>query len=305
MGACLSPLTHTPVLVSHLLCRVLAGGTAVLLERFDLPAVLEAVERFAISDVSLIGGMVFDVIGMGSVPEAVRAPVRKVTVGGAPTRMEAKRALAAMFAGAEVIEAYGQTESTDGVTMARGTSVFDREGTVGCPNPYVEVRIRRPDGALAAPGEAGEIVVGGPTVMAGYHRDPRATAPAIRGGWLHTGDLGRQDADGYLFLTGRVKELIITGGENVAPGEVEEVLRTHPEVADVAVIGTPHAKWGEQVTAVVVRKPGSAVDGAALGAFVGTRLAGFKRPRRFEFLAALPRNAANKVQTSILKEQFR
>jgi acyl-CoA synthetase (AMP-forming)/AMP-acid ligase II len=230
--------------------------------------------------------------------------VQKVTVGGAPTRMEAKRALARLFPGAEVIEAYGQTESTDGVTMARGTSVFDREGTVGSPNPYVLVRVRRPDGALAAPGEAGEIVVGGPTVMAGYHRDAKATAAAVRQGWLHTGDLGHQDADGYLFLTGRVKELIISGGENVSPGEVEEVLRLHPAVADVAVIGTPHQKWGEQVTAVVVRKPGVAVDGAALGAFAGTRLAGFKRPRRFEFLDALPRNAANKVQLAALKQQF-
>ena len=305
VGACLSPLTHTPVLVSHLLCRVLAGATAVLLEKFELGNVLAAVERFAITDLSLIGGMVFEVVDMGSVPQAVRRSVRKVTVGGAPTRMEAKRVLRGMFDGAEVIEAYGQTESTDGVTMARGTSVFDREGTVGCENPHVLVRIRRRDGTLAAPGEEGEIVVGGPTVMAGYHRDARATAAAIREGWLHTGDLGRRDADGWLYLTGRVKELIITGGENVAPGEIEEVLRTHPEVADVAVIGTPHAKWGEQVTAIVVRKPGSAVDGNTLGAFVGQRLAGFKRPRRFEFIATLPRNAANKVQTSVLKEQFR
>jgi acyl-CoA synthetase (AMP-forming)/AMP-acid ligase II len=219
--------------------------------------------------------------------------------------MDAKRKLAGMFEGAEVIEAYGQTESTDGVTMARGTSVFDREGTVGCPNPHLLVRVRRRDGALAEPGEEGEIVVGGPTVMAGYHRDLRATALAIRQGWLHTGDLGRQDAEGWLWLTGRVKDLIITGGENVAPGEVEEVLRAHPDVADVAVIGTPHARWGEQVTAIVVRKPGSTVDGKVLGAFVGTRLAGFKRPRRFEFIATLPRNAANKVATGVLREQFK
>jgi fatty-acyl-CoA synthase len=305
VGACLSPLTHTPVLVSHLLCRVLVGASAVLLEKFDVPAVLEAVERFGITDLSLIGGMVFDVVRGGKIPEAVRRTVEKVTVGGAPTRMDDKRALAELFPGAEVLEAYGQTESTDGVTMARGTSVFDRPGTVGAPNPYVLVRVRRPDGSLAAPGEEGEIVVGGPTVMAGYHRDRVATAAAIRQGWLHTGDLGRQDADGHLFLTGRVKEIIISGGENVSPAEVEEVLRAHPGVADVAVIGTPHPRWGEQVTAVVVRKAGAAVDGAALASFTDGRLAGFKRPRRIEFVAALPRNAANKVQTTVLKQQFR
>src|SRR5206468_4037286 len=238
IGTCLSPLTHTPVLVSHLLCRVLAGSSAVLFERFDLGTVLEALERHGISDLSFIGGMVFDVVQAGSVPAAVRQTVRKVSVGGAPTPMEAKRALAEIFAGAEIIEAYGQTEATDGVTMARGGSVFVREGTVGRMNPYVAVAVARADGALAAPGEEGEIVIGGPTVMAGYYRDRAATAAALRHGWLHTGDLGQRDDDGYFFLTGRLKDVIITGGENVSPAEVEEVLRAHPDVADVVVIGT-------------------------------------------------------------------
>ncbi|HUE31134.1 MAG TPA: AMP-binding protein [Verrucomicrobiae bacterium] len=304
IGACLSPLTHTPVLVSHLLCRVLAGSSAVLFERFELGAVLEAVERHRITDLPLIGGMVFDVLQAGSVPAAVRQVVRKVSVGGAPTPMEAKRALGDIFGGAEIIEAYGQTESTDGVTMARAASVFEREGTVGRTNPYVVVAIARAYGALAAPGNEGEIVIGGPTVMAGYYRDRAATAAALRGGWLHTGDLGRRDDDGWFFVTGRLKEVIISGGENVSPGEVEEVLRAHPDVAEVAVIGTPHPRWGEQVTAVVVPRPGAAPDPDALAAFAGTRLAGFKKPRRIEFVAALPRNAANKVETHLLRQQF-
>ena len=304
IGACLSPLTHTPVFVSHLLCRVLHGGGAVLLEKFDVAAVLECVQQFGITDLPLIAGMVFDVISLKDVPLTVRRTVEKVSVGGAATPMEAKRELARIFSGAEIIEAYGQSESTDGVTMARGSSVFDREGTVGTMNPYVTVAIRKPDGTLAAPDQDGEIVIGGPTVMTGYYRDRAATAAAIRGGWLHTGDLGRQDADGYFFITGRVKDLIITGGENVSPTEVEDVLRTHPDVADVAVIGTPHPKWGEQVTAVVVPRAGAQLDCTALTAFAGTRLASFKKPRRIEFVDRLPRNAANKVQTSLLKQQF-
>ena len=304
VALCPSPLTHVPVLVSHLLCRVLLGARAVLLEKFDVPAVLEAAERFGVTDLPLIGGMVFDIVSQERVPPAVRRTVRKVSVGGAATPMTSKRALAALFDGAEVIEAYGQTESTDGVLMARGTSVFDREGTVGRTNPFVHVAIRRGDGLLAAPDEEGEIVVGGPTVMRGYHRDAAATAAAVRDGWLHTGDLGRRDCDGYFFITGRVKDLIITGGENVSPAEVEAVLRAHPDVADVAVIGTPHPRWGEQVTAVVVRRNGTALDGEALEAFAGTRLAGFKRPRRIEFVAALPRNAYNKVQTHLLRAQL-
>src|SRR2546426_3730742 len=141
-------------------------------------------------------------------------------------------------------------------------------------------------------------------VMAGYYRDRPATAAALRDGWLRTGDLGRRDDDGYFFVTGRVKDVIITGGENVSPAEVEEVLRTHPDVAEVAVIGTPHPRWGEQVTAVVVSRPGAAPDPDALAAFAGARLAGFKKPRRIEFVAALPRNAANKVETHLLRQQF-
>jgi fatty-acyl-CoA synthase len=304
VGASLSPLTHTPVFVSHLLCRVLVGATTVLLERFDLPALLECVERHAITDLPLIGGMVFEVVSLGEVSAAVRNTVRKVTVGGAPTPMAAKHELARIFAGAEIIEAYGQTESTDGVTMARGTSVFDRPGTIGAVNPYVVVAVRRPDGALAEPDEEGEIVVGGPTIMAGYYRDQSASGRAMRDGWLHTGDRGRRDEEGFFYITGRVKDLIITGGENVSPVEVEEVLRTHPDVADVAVIGTPHPKWGEQVTAVVVARAGARRDGDALAAFAATRLSGYKKPRRVEFVEALPRNPANKVMTGVLKERF-
>jgi acyl-CoA synthetase (AMP-forming)/AMP-acid ligase II len=164
--------------------------------------------------------------------------------------------------------------------------------------------VQRPDGSLAADDEDGELVVGGPTVMGGYYRDRAATAAVVRGGWLHSGDRGRRDADGYFFITGRMKDLIITGGENVSPVEVEDVLRAHPDVADVAVIGTPHPKWGEQVTAVVVRRTGAALDADAVTRFAGARLAGFKKPRRVEFVDALPRNAARKVMTGALRDRF-
>ncbi len=304
VGACLSPLTHTPVFVSHLLCRILHGSTAVLLEKFDTAATLAAVEQHAITDLTLIGGMVFDVTQLGSVPEQIRRSVRKVTVGGTATPMESKRSLANIFAGADVIEAYGQSESTNGVTMARGGSVFAHPGTVGRMNPYLIAGVMRPDGHHADVDEEGEIVVSGPTLMKGYYRNRQATAAALRDGWLHTGDLGRRDSDGYFYITGRVKDLIITGGENVSPAEVEEVLRDHPAVADVAVIGTPHPRWGEQVTAIVVVAPGKTLDGAALSDYAGSRLAGFKKPRRVEFVDVLPRNAANKVQTGVLKERF-
>ncbi len=304
VGASISPLTHTPVFVSHLLCRLLLGSTTVLFDGFNTASLLEATERYRITDLPLIAGMVFDVVNLRRVPDLVRNCVQKVSVGGAATPMEAKRALADIFGGAEIIEAYGQSESTNGVAMARAGRVFEHPGTVGCMNPHVIVAVRRSDGQLADVDADGELVIGGPTVMAGYYRDKAATAATIRDGWLHTGDLGRRDAEGFFYITGRVKNLIITGGENVSPVEVEDVLRTHPSVADVAVIGTPHPKWGEQVTAVIVVQSGAALDREVLLEFAAKRLAGFKKPRRVEFVEALPRNAANKVQTAVLKEQF-
>jgi acyl-CoA synthetase (AMP-forming)/AMP-acid ligase II len=151
----------------------------------------------------------------------------------------------------------------------------------------------------------GEICVKSPGVMQGYYKNPEATRRVLSAdSWLRTGDLGFLDRDGYLYITGRLKDLIISGGENVSPVEVEEVLRAHPDVADVAVIGTPHPRWGEQVTAVVVPRPGASIDCDRLTAFAGDRLAGFKKPRRIEVVGALPRNAANKVETSVLRRQF-
>ncbi len=304
VGAALSQISHTPVFVSHVLCRLLMGAPVVLFERFRVEELLEAVERYGITDLTLIGGMVHDVVALGSLPESIQQRVRKVTVGGTATPMADKRALRELFPFAEVIEAYGQSEATDGVTMSRGTEVFDFPGTVGRTNPHLVVRVRRADGSFAQAREEGEIVVGGPTVMLGYWRDRTATRAAIRGAWLHTGDLGMQDEHGFLYVTGRLKNLIISGGENVSPAEVEEVLREHPGVAEVAVIGTPHPKWGEQVTAVVVRRPGARVTDQDLLSFAATRLAGFKKPRRIEFVERLPRNATNKVDLGALRARF-
>lgn len=301
VALCLSPLTHTPVFVSHLLCRLLAGQTAVLLEKFAVVDVLAAIDRWNVTDLPLIAGMVFPMIEQRSLPRRVRDCVRKVSVGGAATPMASKERLADLFPRAEIIEAYGQSESTDGVVMARGRESLERPGTIGRPNPFVAVDVLRPDGSSADVGETGELCIAGPTVMQGYERNRAATHAALRDGRLRSGDLGRRDADGFLYVTGRLKDLIITGGENVTPLEVEEVLRSHPAVADVAVVGTPHPRWGEQVTAAVVLAPGQVAEAEALIEFAGRRLASFKKPRRIAFLDRLPRNATNKVEAAKLK----
>ncbi|MGH7818973.1 MAG: class I adenylate-forming enzyme family protein, partial [Candidatus Binatia bacterium] len=289
VAAMVSPICHLPVLVSHYVARLLSGGTVVA-GAFDPDRLAALVERHGITDLPLVPAMIGPLLER----RASGAKLRKVTVGSALTPMETKRELAERFPQAEIIEAYGQTESTDGLTMTVGREALDRPGTVGRPHSIIALAVVDRQGSILPAGTIGEVVCQGPTVMRGYHDDPAATEAALQDGWLHTGDLGRIDAEGYLFITGRSKEIIISGGENVSPEEVEAALLSHPAVAEAAVFGLPDARWGEQVVAAVVaREP---IDAETLREHVGARLARFKRPRRVFFLDSLPKTAAGKVR---------
>jgi acyl-CoA synthetase (AMP-forming)/AMP-acid ligase II len=168
-----------------------------------------------------------------------------------------------------------------------------------------DVRIVGPDDIELPRGEIGEIVIRGPNVMKGYWRNPEATAETLRGGWLHSGDIGSMDAEGYLYLHDRLKDMVVTGGTNVYPREVENVLMEHPAIADCAVIGVPDRKWGEAVMAICVVRAGVERPGEeALIAFCRERLGGFKIPRRYAFVDALPRNASGKVLKRTLREPY-
>jgi long-chain acyl-CoA synthetase len=177
-----------------------------------------------------------------------------------------------------------------------------RLGSVGRAQTGVEVAVVDQHNCPLAPGEVGEVVVRGDTVMLGYLNNPAATASTIVAGWLHTGDLGRLDAQGYLTLVDRSKDLIISGGSNIYPREVEEALLLHPAVKEVAVLGEPDRDWGENVVAVVVLQAGAPRDAAALDAFCLQQIARFKRPKRYVFVDALPKNATGKVLKRELRE---
>jgi acyl-CoA synthetase (AMP-forming)/AMP-acid ligase II len=177
-------------------------------------------------------------------------------------------------------------------------------GSIGRPAINVEVRVVDEQGEDVAPGEVGEIVYRGPTVMQGYLGDPAATAEAFAGGWFHSGDLVRRDADGFLYVVGRAKDMIISGGENVYPAEVERVLAEHPGVGEVAVVGIPHPRWVETPLAVVVRVPGGAVTEDELIEHCRTRLAGYKKPSAVVFADVLPRNATGKVLRRDLRAHY-
>jgi acyl-CoA synthetase (AMP-forming)/AMP-acid ligase II len=299
VAAVVSPLCHNPIFVSHYLARLLSGGTVVL-GAFEPQRIVRLIRDEGVTDLPLVPAMIGPLLESPDLTDVSR--VAKVSVGSALTPMEIKQTLATRFPNADILEAYGQTESTDGLTLTVGREALQKPGTVGRPHALFAMGVVSPAGAPCAPGEAGEIVAQGPTVMRGYLGDDEATAAALRGGWLHTGDLGRIDEEGYVYITGRLKEIIITGGENVSPEEIEAVLARHPAVAEVAVFGAPHERWGEQVTAAVIARGPLSCD--ELREFARPHLAGFKLPRELLVVEALPKTSAGKVKRRELRDEL-
>lgn len=292
------PLYHVGGMA--ILLRSALYGTAVCLhERFDTDAVAHALDSGRITLVSVVPTMLKRLLdARGDRP--FHPAVRTVLVGGAATPPPLlERALAA---GVPVALTYGLTEAASQVATAAPDEVQAAPGTVGAPLWGTTVRIVRDDGTSAAVGEVGEIVVRGLTVMRGYWQDPDATAHTLRDGWLHTGDMGYLDEAGRLWMMQRRTDLIVSGGENVYPSEVEGVLLRHPAVAAVCVVGTPDAEWGEVVTAVIQPREDATCDADEIRAFCRQHLAGYKCPKRIVFVEALPLTASGKIARHTVKE---
>ncbi|MEM1315391.1 MAG: AMP-binding protein [Pseudomonadota bacterium] len=249
--------------------------------------------------------------------EAVRASgsaaegLRKIVYGGGPMYVsDIVEAVEAM--GPRFVQLYGQGEAPMCITAMSAAQVADRatEGwrerlaSVGRAQAGVEIKIGDDDGAELPRGETGEIMVRAPFVMAGYWENPEATAKALQDGWLRTGDVGRMDEDGFLWLTDRSKDMVITGGSNVYPREVEEVVLEHPDVREVSVVGRPHPEWGEELVAFVALAPGAAFEPGALDAHCLERIARFKRPKAWFEIEDLPKNAYGKVLKTDLRARL-
>jgi len=292
--ACM-PLHHVGGL-AILLRSVICGAGVVLHDRFEPERVLAEVEHGGVTHVSLVPTMLHRLLaacGGGSFPPGLRCAL----VGGGPlppTLLEA-----AVAAGVPVAPTYGLTEAASQVaTLPPGETA---SGAVRArPLPFTEVRIA----GDPPPGAAGEILVRGPTVTPGYWGRPGETAAALADGWLHTGDVGFLDGGGWLHVLDRRDDLIVTGGENVAPAEVEAVLRSHPGVEDAGVVGLPDPEWGQRVAAAVVLEPGAGPSDAELAAFCHTLLSGIKAPTVWRRVAALPRTESGKLTRSNLLELF-
>ncbi len=305
-----APLYHAAAAVTTFV-TVQAGGTLYIQEDFVPADVVRALAEERIAVALLVPAMIqFCLVGVPDVAERRYDDLRLIIYGASPIAEQTLRRAIEVF-GCDFLQGYGMTETT-----AAATYLFPADHqralagepqlllSAGRPLLGTEVRIVDENDTPVPNGTIGEVAVRGPQLMRGYWNLPEPTAEALRGGWMHTGDAGILDDEGFLYIQDRVKDMIVSGGENVYPREVEDVLFQHPAVADVAVIGVPDERWGEAVKAIVVRKEGEAVEADALLEYCKGRLGGYKRPRSVDFIEVLPRNPSGKVLKKDLREKY-
>jgi fatty-acyl-CoA synthase len=306
-----APLSHGAGI--HMLLNVARGAPTVLMpgEKLEPEVFWLLVERHRVSNLFTVPTIVKLLVEHPAVDAHDHSSLRYMIYAGAPMyRADQKRALQKL--GKVMVQYFGLGEVTGNITvLPREMHSADDDdpnahiGSCGRPRTGMEVAIFDADMRRLPPGEVGEICCRGPAVFAGYHANPEATEKALRGGWFHTGDLGRMDERGLVYITGRESDMYISGGSNVYPREVEEVLLTHPTIAEVAVLGVPDEKWGEVGVAVVVRREGAAaLDAAMVLAHLEGRTAKYRWPRHVFFWDALPKSGYGKIAKKDVREQL-
>ena len=295
--ACL-PLFHVGGL-AILLRGAIYGTTAVVHESFDAARVNASIDEDGVTIISVVANMLQRMLDQRA-DQPYPASMRCVLLGGGPAPEPLLQRCAALDV--PVVQTYGLTETASQVATLAPEDALPKLGSAGKPLFGTELRIEGQDGSHLPAGAEGEIVVRGPTVTPGYLNRPEATAEAIHGGWLHTGDIGYVDAEGYLYVLDRRDDLIVSGGENVYPAEIEAVLQSHPDVAEAGVYGAPDERWGQTPVAAVVLRPGATITPDTLMAHCREHLAAYKTPSRIELHDQLPRNAAGKLMRSRLRE---
>ncbi|MFH1058382.1 MAG: AMP-binding protein [Pseudomonadota bacterium] len=292
--------------LSRFLATIFAGGTFIGLAKFEAADYLDALEREG--GTFVVGNQAIWQMLLG---ENAKRRRRLESVTGwlhaqGDITVEMREQIGAeLFPNAGMYASYALTEASPGVTVLKPADRPQEWPSLGRGYMSLEVRVADPEDRPLPVGQVGQILVRGPNVMRGYHRDPQATAQALAGGWLHTGDLARADEQGFLYFADRLKDMIKSGGLNVYTREVEEVIARHPRVAEVAVIGVPHPRWGESVRAVVVPTPGPVVAPREIIEFCRDRLAGYKKPTSVVFTDGLPKDSfGGKVKRNLLRARF-
>lgn len=298
------PLYHCAQLDCFLGPDIYLGATSIILPAPEPTAVLDAIERHGVTKffapptvwISLLRSPAFDTADLSS--------LKKGYYGASPMPVEVLKELRARLPELRLWNFYGQTELAPVATILQPEEQATHPGSAGRPVLNVETRVVDEDGDALPPGEVGEVVHRGPQLTLGYYNDPEKTAEAYQGGWFHTGDLGVFDQEGRLSIVDRKKDMVKSGGENVASREVEETMYTHPDVAEVAVFAIPDPKWVEAVTAAVVLKDGASATEDDLRRHVAAHLAGFKVPKRIHLLESLPKNPSGKILKRELRARF-
>jgi len=298
-----APLFHIAALSMIALPTLVKGGTIRLQAGFDPATVLSVIEREGITQMFGVPTMFNAMANTEGWASTDLSSLRSVMCGGAPV----PKATIETYLGRGVVflQGYGMTETAPGLLFLDGAGAVPKAGSAGVPSFFTDVRLVRPDMAEVEPGERGEILASGANVMKGYWGRPDATASSFsEGDWFHTGDVATVDDDGYFTIVDRVKDIIISGGENVYPAEVEDALLYHPAVVECAVIGVPHPDWGEVGRAVVVVRPDASVDPEELLSFLDGRLARYKIPKSVVFAEELPKSGAGKVLKQVLRRSL-
>jgi acyl-CoA synthetase (AMP-forming)/AMP-acid ligase II len=311
------PLYHVAG-VQAMMAAAYGGRTLVLMRQFDTKEWMELVAREKVQRVMLVPTMLKMVLDHPDFGRYDLSSLQVITYGAAAMPFEVIKKAIQAFPGVSFINAFGQTETGSTITTLgpedhviegdeaeREKKLKRLASSIGRPLPDVEVRIVDEEGDPVEPGTTGEIVVRGPRVMRGYLGDEQKTAQAFtKDGWLRTSDMGYMDEDGYIYLAGRADDMIIRGGENISPREIEDVLLAHPKVEEVAVIGVPDEVWGQEPRAIVVLKEGAEATAEEIMAFTQDRLASFKRPRAVVFVSELPRSALGKLSRKQLVKEY-
>jgi len=294
------------------LTSVLSGGAQTFLKKFEPRAFMEIVQQEKVTAVLLVPTMINYIVNHPHVPKYDLSSLKRIFYGASPIPAELLKRAMSTIPDCAFVQGYGQTESSPLLTVLSSvdhiTDAADprsrRLTSCGRSIVGVEVEVFDENDRSVKPGEVGEIVARGPNVMLGYWKRPEETAKALRNGWLRTGDLGTIDADNFIYLVDRNKDMIVTGGENVYSTEVENAIYSHPAIKEVAVIGVPDPKWGESVKAVVALKDGHTLDANALIEHCEAKLAGYKVPKSIDFIDELPKSGTGKILKKVLRDEY-
>jgi acyl-CoA synthetase (AMP-forming)/AMP-acid ligase II len=296
------PLFHMAAFGTYVF-NLFSGAKTVISNLTKPEEIMAVIEKEKINSITLVPALWSWITSHPKFGKYDLSSLKICCTGSAAMSIELKKKMAECFPGSHIVEGSGMTETTCTGTFAHSKELFEKLGSCGKPAFCLEMRVIDDNDADVATGEIGELAYRGPTVLKEYYKNPGATSEAFRGGWFHTGDLVRQDKDGYVYIVGRKKEIIISGGENISSEEVEEILLGNPKVMEAAVVGIPDEKWGETVKAYIVMREGESITEEELIDYCKGKLASYKKPNSIEFVPILPRTATGKVQKFKLREQ--